>query len=179
LFLFVSMLFSSFVLFCFVFVFVFCLLWFNILSEPSSTWRKHGIRPPGLWKVVNNFPCFQRTDVFTSLDLVHFRMVFSYFASLVVCPVISITYYKNKLRDLSPREKYSSWLQSQSSRVRFPALPEFLGSNGSGTGSTLVSTFEDLLGRNSSASGVEIRYYGLRGSATLTMRHHFINQSWH
>jgi hypothetical protein len=30
----------------------------------------------------------------------------------------------------------SSWLQIQKSRVRFPALPEFLRSSGSGTGST-------------------------------------------
>jgi hypothetical protein len=30
----------------------------------------------------------------------------------------------------------SSWLQIQRSRVRFPALPDFLRSSGSGTGST-------------------------------------------
>jgi hypothetical protein len=30
----------------------------------------------------------------------------------------------------------SSWLQIQSSRVRFPVLPHFLRSSGSGTGST-------------------------------------------
>jgi hypothetical protein len=30
----------------------------------------------------------------------------------------------------------SSWLQSQSSRVRFPSLPDFLKSSGSGTVST-------------------------------------------
>ena len=30
----------------------------------------------------------------------------------------------------------SFWLQIQRSRVRFPALPNFLGSSGSGTGST-------------------------------------------
>ena len=30
----------------------------------------------------------------------------------------------------------SFWLQIQRSRVRFPALPDFLSSNGSGTGST-------------------------------------------
>jgi hypothetical protein len=30
----------------------------------------------------------------------------------------------------------SSWLQIQRSRVRYPALPDFLGSSGSGTGST-------------------------------------------
>jgi hypothetical protein len=30
----------------------------------------------------------------------------------------------------------SSWLQTQRSRVRFPVLPDFLSSSGSGTGST-------------------------------------------
>jgi hypothetical protein len=30
----------------------------------------------------------------------------------------------------------SSWLLTQRSRVRFPALPDFLSSSGSGTGST-------------------------------------------
>jgi hypothetical protein len=30
----------------------------------------------------------------------------------------------------------SSWLEIQRSRVRFPALPDFLRSSGSGTGST-------------------------------------------
>jgi hypothetical protein len=30
----------------------------------------------------------------------------------------------------------SSWLLTQRSRVRFPALPDFLNSSGSGTGST-------------------------------------------
>jgi hypothetical protein len=31
---------------------------------------------------------------------------------------------------------HSTWLQIQRSRVRFPTLPDFLSSNGSGTGST-------------------------------------------
>jgi hypothetical protein len=30
----------------------------------------------------------------------------------------------------------TSWLQAQRSRVRFPALPDFLSSSGFGTGST-------------------------------------------
>jgi hypothetical protein len=34
------------------------------------------------------------------------------------------------------RNTISSWLQIQRSRVRFPALPDFLRSSGSGTGST-------------------------------------------
>jgi hypothetical protein len=32
----------------------------------------------------------------------------------------------------------SSWLLTQRSRVRFPALPDFLSSSGSGTGSTQI-----------------------------------------
>jgi hypothetical protein len=49
------------------------------------------------------------------------------------------------------------------SRVRITALPDFLRSSGSETGSTLlVSTIKELLGRNSSGSGLEIREYGRR-----------------
>jgi hypothetical protein len=33
-----------------------------------------------------------------------------------------------------------SWLQTQKSRVRFPALPDFLSSSGFGTGSTALTT---------------------------------------
>jgi hypothetical protein len=50
----------------------------------------------------------------------------------------------------------SSWLQPQSSRVRLPALPDILGSSGSGTGSTQPG--EDKLGvtwNKSSSSGLE------------------------
>jgi hypothetical protein len=46
----------------------------------------------------------------------------------------------------------SSWVQIKRSRVRFPALD--LGTL------SLVSTIEELLGRNSSGPGVEIREYG-------------------
>jgi hypothetical protein len=42
--------------------------------------------------------------------------------------------------------------------VRFPALPDFMRSSGSGTGSTQPR--EELLGRNSSGSGLENREYG-------------------
>jgi hypothetical protein len=35
----------------------------------------------------------------------------------------------------------------------------------------LVSTTEELLGRNSSGSGLEIREYGVRGSVALNTRH--------
>jgi hypothetical protein len=52
----------------------------------------------------------------------------------------------------------SSWLHIQRSRVRFPELSDFLRSSGSGTGFT---QFRELLGRNSSGSGLENREYGL------------------
>jgi hypothetical protein len=45
--------------------------------------------------------------------------------------------------------------------VLFPALPDFLRSSGSGTGSSaFVSTTEELLERNSSGTGLENREYG-------------------
>jgi hypothetical protein len=57
----------------------------------------------------------------------------------------------------------SSWLQIQRSRVRFPALLDFLRSSGSGTGSTQPR--ENKWGatwKKSSGSGLEIRDYGHR-----------------
>jgi hypothetical protein len=54
----------------------------------------------------------------------------------------------------------SSWLQIQRSRVRFSPLPDFLRSSWSGTGSTQPHVQEELLGRNSSDSGLENREYG-------------------
>jgi hypothetical protein len=44
---------------------------------------------------------------------------------------------------------------------------------------SLVNTIEELLGRNSSDSGLENQDYGRRGSATLTTRHPSIRKSWH
>jgi hypothetical protein len=57
----------------------------------------------------------------------------------------------------------SSWLEIQRSG-RFPVLPDFLRSSGSGTGPlSLVSTIEELLQRKkSSGSGLESREYGGR-----------------
>jgi hypothetical protein len=48
-------------------------------------------------------------------------------------------------------------------RIRFPALPDFLRSSGSGRGPlNLVSTTEELLERKSSGSGLENREYDRR-----------------
>jgi hypothetical protein len=56
-------------------------------------------------------------------------------------------------------------------RVRFPALPHFLRSNGSGTGSTQPHEYnEELLERKSSVFGLESREYGRR-DVTLTTWH--------
>jgi hypothetical protein len=55
----------------------------------------------------------------------------------------------------------SSCLQIQRSRVWFPALQNFLRSSGSGTGFTQPHEYnEELLGRNSSGTGLENREYG-------------------
>jgi hypothetical protein len=49
-------------------------------------------------------------------------------------------------------------------RVRFPALPDFLRSSGSGTGSThLLSKTKELFGRNSSGSSLENRETAIGG----------------
>jgi hypothetical protein len=55
----------------------------------------------------------------------------------------------------------SCWLQIERSRVRFPALTDFLRVVGLDKGPfSLVRTIEELLGRNSSGSGLENREYG-------------------
>jgi hypothetical protein len=44
---------------------------------------------------------------------------------------------------------------------------------------SLVSTIEELLGRNSSGSGLENQDYGRRGSVALTTRYLSIRKIWH
>jgi hypothetical protein len=58
----------------------------------------------------------------------------------------------------------SFWIQIQRSDVRIPALPEFIREVvGLEQGPlSLVSTTEELLGRKSNGSGLEIREYGRR-----------------
>jgi hypothetical protein len=74
----------------------------------------------------------------------------------------------------------SSWLQIQrsgfDSRV-YHIIWEVVGLERSPL--SLVSTTEELLGRKSSGSGLEIRDYCRRGSAALTTRHASIRKSCH
>jgi hypothetical protein len=71
--------------------------------------------------------------------------------------IISILFgYRDRICGLVFR--VSGYIQIQRFWVRFPALPDFLRSSGSGTGSlSLLRTTEELLGRKSSGSGQENR----------------------
>jgi hypothetical protein len=66
----------------------------------------------------------------------------------------------------------SSWLQIQRSGFDSRHYQIFWEVVDPERGSlSLVGTIKELLGRNSSGLGLEIREYGRRGSSTLTMRH--------
>ena len=56
--------------------------------------------------------------------------------ALNLAKVIFTLKHSVKLRRYLWSSGQSFWLQIQRSRVRFPALPDFLSSSGSGTGST-------------------------------------------
>jgi hypothetical protein len=59
--------------------------------------------------------------------------------------------------------KWSDFLATDPDvRVLFQALPDFLGSSGSGTASTQPREYNSILERKSSGSGVENRDYGRR-----------------
>ena len=65
-------------------------------------------------------PCLSSYVLFLSLSFLSYIILYTLF-SFSVCYLSS---------------GQSFWLQIQRSRVRFPALPDFLSSSGSGTGST-------------------------------------------
>jgi hypothetical protein len=73
----------------------------------------------------------------------------------------------------------SSWLQIRRSRVQFPgtARKRVVGLERSPL--SLVSTTEELLERNSSGSGLEIREYGRRDSSRLPCGSLYPQKSWH
>jgi hypothetical protein len=73
----------------------------------------------------------------------------------------------------------SSWMQIQRSLVRFPALPDFLRSSWSGTGSTQPREYEELLEWKSSGSGSRkprLTAVGIRCADHMTPP---ILKSWH
>ena len=57
-----------------------------------------------------------------------------YIKNIRICDQCNITQYRDKRPLWSSGQSF--WLQIQRSRVRFPALSDFLSSSGSGTGST-------------------------------------------
>ena len=73
------------------------------------------------------------------------------------------------------------WLQIQRSRVRSPALLDFLSSSGSGTGSTQPREVKlrSYLNKKLAAPGSENRDYRPWGSVALTTWHPSIRKSWH
>ena len=74
----------------------------------------------------------------------------------------------------------SFWRQIQRSRVRFPALPDFLSSSGSGTGFTQPREVNwGATWIKSSGSGPENRDQRPWGSVALTTWHPSIRKSWH
>jgi hypothetical protein len=73
----------------------------------------------------------------------------------------------------------SSWLQIQRSRVRFPALQDFLSSSGSGMGSlSPMSTTEELFGRNNCSSSLETRKYSHNTLYPQKSGTNFANKWW-
>jgi hypothetical protein len=74
----------------------------------------------------------------------------------------------------------SSWLLNQRSRVRLPALPDFLNSSWSQRGPLgLVRINEELFERKVAASVYKTEINDRSGSAALTTRHPSIHKSWH
>ena len=76
----------------------------------------------------------------------------------------------------------SFWLHIQRSRVRSPALPDFLSSNGSGTGVHSASWGQLRSYLNKKSSGSRSRKHRLTavgGPVALTTWHPSIRKSWH
>jgi hypothetical protein len=83
--------------------------------------------------------------------------------------VLHIAFENNIICDYIPplwSSGQSSWLQIRRSRVRFPGTTRKKEVVGLERGPlSLVSTTEELLGSNSSGSGLESREYGRRKSS--------------
>ena len=95
------------------------LLWHAVETGVSYIWQ--GI------DTIRNQRCFKHSDLLCSALL----------CSALLCSVLffSVLFYRFRRPPLWSSGQ-SFWLQIQRSRVRFPALSDFLSSSGSGTGST-------------------------------------------
>ena len=71
--------------------------------------------------------------MFQSTEIPSLRYIALLLSYIIIIIIIIITLHYDRLCGLVVK---SFWLQIQRSRVRFPALPDFLSSSGSGTGST-------------------------------------------
>jgi hypothetical protein len=102
--------------------------------------------------------------------------------SLEISPVSFITVRNRHHHRHQPSlcsSGHSSWFRTRGAQVRFPTLPDFLGINGSGTGST--QPCKDNWGsieRKYSGSGLKNRDWMPWRSAVLTMRHPSTRESW-
>jgi hypothetical protein len=67
------------------------LIRFSVPSEAFSTWRERRVWTPMLWPFFNNFPCFQKSGISMSHDLVDFLLFLNYWALFAVSFVITIT----------------------------------------------------------------------------------------
>jgi hypothetical protein len=82
--------------------------------------------------------------------------------------ISNIKYLSKILQVTASMVWWSEFLRTDpEARVRFPELPDFLSSSGSGKGPlSLVSTIEELLEIKSSGSSLENRDYGRRDSSS-------------
>ena len=96
------------------------------LPVPRS-WKSRAIPLPTLWAT---------TGPVTGTLYVYIYLLLLQIAILLSRQVTLLYSANGKTRPPLWSSGQSFWLQIQRSRVRFPALPDFLSSSGSGTGST-------------------------------------------
>jgi hypothetical protein len=117
----------------------------NLIGEFVITFP--AVKPYG-YLPLENLPLYHTLALFTvsSLHLIH---RFDLILSTPLCP-------PDRLCGLVARVP---GYRSRAPQVRFPALPDFL-SGLKRCPLSLISTFEELLGRNSNGSGLETQEYG-------------------
>jgi hypothetical protein len=140
------------------------LIWIQRLKAIRSELQRFGFRP---------VPPFSSLTEHFEFSLPHIPS-----SSLCIRPLY-VTVHNPSYRSSLWYSGQRSWLQTQRSRVLFQALPDFLSSSRSRTGSTQPR--EDNWGatwKQSSGSDLKNREYR-RGSAGLTTRQPSICKSWY